>query len=94
MSAIAESDALGNENESDGDEDEDDIEGEGAGWRSVDAPQAGETVVKAGYLWKKGVRRKVSNLFLIICIVLMGCVTDMEKAMVCSPADTSGLLQG
>jgi hypothetical protein len=59
---IAEADALRHENESDGDEDEDDPEGEGVGWRSVDAPQAGETVVKAGYLWKKGVRRKVADL--------------------------------
>lgn len=58
LSVIAEADALRNENESDGDEDEDDPEGEGLGWRSVDAPQSGEAVVKAGYLWKKGVRRK------------------------------------
>jgi len=45
------------EGDSDGDEDEDDIEG--VGWRSVDGPQQDEeSVIKAGYLWKKGVRRK------------------------------------
>lgn len=50
------------EGESDGDEDEDEGEG-GVGWRSVYAPQADEeAVVKAGYLWKKGLRRKVGHI--------------------------------
>lgn len=44
-----------------GDEsDEDEDEGEGVVWRSVDATEdEADSVIKAGYLWKKGVRRKV-----------------------------------
>jgi hypothetical protein len=58
LSAIDEGDSDG-----DGDEDEDDTEGEGVGWRSVDGPHHDEeSVIKAGYLWKKGVRRKVRTL--------------------------------
>jgi len=52
------------EGDSDGDEDEDYPEGEGVGWQSVDGPhQDEESVIKAGYLWKKGVRRKVLRVF-------------------------------
>jgi hypothetical protein len=54
LSAIDESDV-----------DEDEEEGEGVGWRSVNTPHAGEeSVVKAGYLWKKGLRRGVRRLLL------------------------------
>jgi hypothetical protein len=50
------------------DEDEDEQEG---GWKMADGKQqpgprgsADESVIKAGYLWKKGERRKVSRIFI------------------------------
>lgn len=56
LSSIAERDtASGDESDED---DEDD--GEGAEWRSHIQPRTHEnSVIKAGYLWKKGERRKV-----------------------------------
>lgn len=49
----------------DSEEEEEDDDGEG-GWRTADVPRAlrgtaDETIIKTGYLWKKGERRKVSS---------------------------------
>lgn len=44
-----------------GEDSEDDEEDTGA-WRTADIPRAaGETDLRAGYLWKKGERRKVRH---------------------------------
>jgi hypothetical protein len=47
-----------------GDESEEDEDEEEGGWKTADVRgkprgSADETVIKAGYLWKKGERRKV-----------------------------------
>lgn len=51
-----------------GEESEEDEEDEEGGWRVEATGQArgshDETVLKTGYLWKKGERRKVSSPFL------------------------------
>jgi hypothetical protein len=45
-----------------GEDTEDDEEGTGA-WRTADVPRtAGDSDLRAGYLWKKGERRKVRHL--------------------------------
>ena len=45
-----------------GEDSEDDEEGTGA-WRTADVPcTAGDSDLRAGYLWKKGERRKVRHL--------------------------------
>ena len=45
-----------------GEDTEDDEEGTGA-WRTADDPRtAGDSDLRAGYLWKKGERRKVRHL--------------------------------
>ena len=45
-----------------GEDSEDDEEDTGA-WRTADVPRtAGETDIRAGYLWKKGERRKVRSI--------------------------------
>jgi hypothetical protein len=45
-----------------GEDSEDDEEGTGA-WRTADVPRAaGDSDLRAGYLWKKGERRKVRHV--------------------------------
>ena len=90
LSSIAERHGSGDESE----EEEDDGEG---GWRSADVrgKPRDETVLKAGYLWKKGERRKVRFFFSnphgdrIPDLNL----SDVEKEMVRSAACASGVLQ-
>ena len=64
LSAIAERRSIGGEDS----EDEDDAEGAG-GWRTASEASVprgplgeGTTILKAGYLWKKGERRKVREV--------------------------------
>lgn len=81
-------------------EDDDDDEGEG-GWKTAqigEGPQQSsidEGVIKAGYLWKKGERRKVWNLFHFILWVynLFFSVIDMEEALVCVTTSSYRVLQ-
>jgi len=53
-----------------GEDSEDDEDEEEGGWKTADVKgkpraSADESVIKAGYLWKKGERRKVWNLNLM-----------------------------
>ena len=66
LSSIAER-RVGSGEDSEDDDEDDEEEG---GWKSADVRgramgNAEETVIKAGYLWKKGERRKVYNLNLL-----------------------------
>lgn len=70
LSSIAEKgDGSGNE-----DSDEDDVdEGEG-GWKTPPVRSrsaADETVIKTGYLWKKGERRKVRDLLRLVAMMIL-----------------------
>jgi hypothetical protein len=84
-------------------EDEDEEEDEG-GWKAADVKgkmrgNAEEIVIKAGYLWKKGERRKVchttnlsGNPLMTICYSTF-VTTDMEKAVVCLATCSFSVLQ-
>ena len=79
-------------------EEEDDEAERRARLQKISRGSAGETVIKSGYLWKKGERRKVrkfkytpstSDQHLTRCWFLV----DVEEAVVCAAACAFGLLQ-
>lgn len=87
-----------------GEESEEDEEDEEGGWRAetLEQEQArgshDETVLKTGYLWKKGERRKVGIFSLCACvgqtqISLLSHQTDVEEAVVRLASGPSRILQ-
>lgn len=87
-----------------GEESEEDEEDEEGGWKSETAgkPRGSheETVLKTGYLWKKGERRKVSlalwsspTRFSRMTISMRYAMLDVEETVVCIAPSSSSLLQ-
>lgn len=81
-----------------GEESEEDEEDEEGGWHVETREQElargshDETVLKTGYLWKKGERRKVRHNSPFSSCILTVC-TDLEEALVRPPHRASCLLQ-
>jgi hypothetical protein len=80
-----------------GEDSEDEEEEEAGGWKTADTRvkthgSVEEGVIKAGYLWKKGERRKVRSPSSGPLVILTFQVTDMEETMVCVAACTPSLL--
>ena len=80
-----------------GEESEEEDEEEEGPWKTADKSQCiqdsvNEGVIKSGYLWKKGERRKVRVLNTRVLHRLDG-IADVEEEMVCTTAGTSGVLQ-
>lgn len=79
-------------------EDSEEEEEEG-GWKSADIKgrprdSVDESVIKSGYLWKKGERRKVPHSSTIHSPDFLTFLhVDMEETMVRIAASTSSLLQ-
>lgn len=78
-------------------EDTEDDDEEAGGWKIAkmkekvtDAVEEG--VIKSGYLWKKGERRKVPSASKRR-MRIDHQVTDLEKTMVCATPSPSGILQ-
>jgi hypothetical protein len=81
-------------------EDSDEEEEEEGGWKSADIKgkprdSLDESVIKSGYLWKKGERRKVPHSSIIHSSTAIPYFlhADLEETMVRVAAGTSGLLQ-
>jgi hypothetical protein len=80
-------------------EDSDEEEEEEGGWRSADIKgkprdSVDESVIRSGYLWKKGERRKVPHCSISRTPEFLSVLhADLEETMVCSAASTFGLLQ-
>ena len=86
---------VGSGEESEEDEEEDEGEWR-VGTREHDLARGSrdETVLKTGYLWKKGERRKVC--FQCVLPLLAASLTagvDMEETLVCPPSCALGILQ-
>jgi len=82
----------------DSEDEEDDVHG---GWRTPEVRggrnSLDEGVIKAGYLWKKGERRKVRFLLYSDVVLPMSnanCTSlDVEETLVCAATRAFGLLQ-
>lgn len=78
-------------------EDSDEEEEEEGGWKSADIrgkprDSVDESVIKSGYLWKKGERRKVLKPPDFDHCMLTLPFADLEEALVCAATSSLGIL--